>query len=50
MTGILFLFALIGVFVVVIWEITNDQVGLTGETRGLLRLRETSAETGKQQE
>jgi hypothetical protein len=39
LTGFYFIAALIGVFVVVMWEITNDRVDLTGETRGLLRMR-----------
>lgn len=39
LTGIVFLLALIGVFVVVIWEIANDRVGWTEQTRGLLRMR-----------
>lgn len=39
MSGILFLIALIGILVVVMWEITNDRVDLTGEMRGLLRMR-----------
>jgi hypothetical protein len=39
MSGILFLIALIGILVVVMWEIINDRVDLTGETRGLLRMR-----------
>jgi hypothetical protein len=39
MSGILFLIALIGILIVVMWEITNDRVDLAGETRGLLRMR-----------
>lgn len=38
LTGLYFMCALAAVFVVVIWEIANDRVGLTGETGGLLRM------------
>ena len=50
MTGIIFLAALIGIFVVVMWEITNDRVGLTEETRGLLRMRKERPTAGDEQE
>ena len=50
MSGILFLIALIGIFVVVMWEITNDRVGLTGETRGLLRMRKERPAAGNEEE
>ena len=42
--------ALAGVIAVVIWEITNDRIALTEETRGLLRMRTETPVTGDEQE
>ena len=39
LTGLYFMLALAGVIVVVIWEVTNDGVGLTEQTQGLLKMR-----------
>jgi hypothetical protein len=50
MSGIIFLVALIGVLVVVMWEITNDRVDLSGETRGLLRMRKEQPTAGNDEE
>lgn len=50
LTGIAFLLVLVGVIVVVIWEITNDAVGLTEETWGLLRMQKERLTAGKEQE
>jgi hypothetical protein len=51
LTGLHFMLALVGVIVVVIWEITNDGAGLTEETQGLLKMRkEQPMTTGDGQE
>ena len=50
LTGIIFLLALIGVFFVAVWEITNDRIGLTEETHGLLRMRKERPIAGDEQE
>ncbi len=49
LTGLYFLCALAGVFVVVIWEIANEPVGWAEETHGLLRLRDENPPSGDEQ-
>jgi hypothetical protein len=50
LTGFYFMLALLGVIVVVIWEITNDRAGLTEETTGVLRMRKEHPVAGDEQE
>ena len=50
LTGLYFMLALAGVIIVVIWEIANDRVELTGETRGLLRMRTENPVASDEQE
>lgn len=50
LTAFYFIATLIGILVLVIWEIINDQVDLTGETRGLLRMRKEQPTVAKEKE
>ena len=40
MDSVLYLFALIGIVIVVLWSVRNDRVPMNGRTRGLLAMRE----------
>ena len=40
MDSVLFLFAVIGIVVVVAWSVMNDRVPFDGRTRGLLAMRD----------